>query len=197
MPSTTPKQKVKKVKFFGKNWVKIVLIGDTFDDAYQVAMEDATSNDKTFIHPFNDPKIMEGQGTVGLEIIEDSTQDIDYIFVPIGGGGLASGLGSYFKQMSPKTKIIGVEPEGAPAMQQSLAKGEPILLEEIDGFVDGAAVRRVGDLTFKVCKDVIDDIVLIPEGKVCSTILQLYNDCLLYTSPSPRDGLLSRMPSSA
>ena len=130
MPSTTPMQKVKKVKFFGKNLVETVLIGDTFDDAYQAAIKNAKEHNKVFVHPFDDYKTIEGQGTVGLEIIEDSTESIDYIFVAIGGGGLASGLGSYFKQMSPETKIIGVEPKGAPAMHQSLKKEKPVTLKK-------------------------------------------------------------------
>lgn len=184
MPNTTPKQKVNKVKFFGKESVEVVLTGDTFDDAYQAALELSEAQNKPFIHPFNDPKTIEGQGTVGLEIIEDSHTPIDYIFVAIGGGGLASGLGSYFKQMSPQTKIIGVEPKGAPAMYMSRKQGEPVVLDSIDSFVDGAAVRKVGDLTFQICEQVVEDIVLIPEGKVCSTILQLYNEEGIIAEPA-------------
>ncbi len=184
MPNTTPKQKVNKVKFFGKESVEVVLTGDTFDDAYQAALELSEAQNKPFIHPFNDPKTIEGQGTVGLEIIEDSHTPIDYIFVAIGGGGLASGLGSYFKQMSPQTKIIGVEPKGAPAMYMSRKQGEPVVLDSIDSFVDGAAVRKVGDLTFQICEKVVEDIVLIPEGKVCSTILQLYNEEGIIAEPA-------------
>ncbi len=184
MPNTTPKQKVNKVKFFGKESVEVVLTGDTFDDAYQAALELSEAQNKPFIHPFNDPKTIEGQGTVGLEIIEDSHTPIDYIFVAIGGGGLASGLGSYFKQMSPQTKIIGVEPKGAPAMYMSRKQGEPVILDSIDSFVDGAAVRKVGDLTFQICEQVVEDIVLIPEGKVCSTILQLYNEEGIIAEPA-------------
>jgi threonine dehydratase len=176
MPSVTPKQKVKKVKLFGKEWVETILLGDTYDDAYQAAIEDAHTNDKAFIHPFDDPKTIEGQGTVGLEILEDSKEHIDYMFCAVGGGGLVSGLGSYFRHISPDTKIIGVEPEGAPAMYKSLEAGHPVTLEEIDSFVDGAAVRRVGDTTFEIAQQVIDDMILVPEGKVCSTILQLYNE---------------------
>lgn len=176
MPSVTPKQKVQKVKLFGKAWVETVLLGDTFDDAYQEAVSDAEASGKAFIHPFDDPHTIEGQGTVGLEILEDCKTAIDYVFCAVGGGGLISGLGSYFRQLSPHTKIIGVEPKGAPAMYESLRAGKPVTLEEIDSFVDGAAVRRVGDLTFEIAQQVIDDMVLVPEGKVCSTILQLYNE---------------------
>jgi threonine dehydratase len=184
MPNTTPGQKVKQVKMFGKEWVDIVLTGDTFDDAFAKAMEDATLNNSTFIHPFDDPKVIEGQGTVALEVLEQADEKIDYLFVPIGGGGLASGVGSIFKLLSPKTKIIGVEPEGAPAMKTSFENGKNTALQTIDKFVDGAAVKKVGDLTFNICKDVVDEIVTVPEGKVCSTILQLYNEDAIVAEPA-------------
>ncbi|MCO6488671.1 MAG: threonine ammonia-lyase [Phaeodactylibacter sp.] len=184
MPGVTPRQKVKKVKLFGKEWVEVVLFGDTFDDAYHEAKKDADENKKVFIHPFNDERIIEGQGTVGLEILEDCDRSLDYVFVAVGGGGLISGLGSYFKQLSPNTRIIGVEPEGAPAMFESLRAGEPVTLNQIDSFVDGAAVRRVGDLTFRIARQVVDDMILVPEGKVCSTILQLYNEEGIVVEPA-------------
>jgi threonine dehydratase len=184
MPAVTPQQKIKKVKLFGKNMIEVVLIGDTFDDAYAEAVKDAETHQKIFVHPFNDIKIIEGQGTVGLEILEQSEHPIDYIFVPVGGGGLVSGLGSVIKQLSPSTKIIGVEPEGAPAMYQSLKEGKIITLDHIDNFVDGAAVRRVGELNFKIAQQVIDEVVLVPEGKACSTILQLYNEEAMIVEPA-------------
>ncbi len=184
MPSTTPKQKISKVKSFGKEYVEVLLIGDTFDDSYAEAWKDSEANQLSFIHPFNDEKVIEGQGTVGLEILEDCDKDIDYIFVAIGGGGIISGLGSYFKQMSPSTKIIGVEPAGSPGMKTSLDKGEVVTLETMDVFVDGAAVRRVGDLNFKICQQVVDDIIIVPEGKVCTTILELYNEEAIVVEPA-------------
>lgn len=184
MPGTTPKQKVQKVKMFGREYVEVVLLGDTFDDSYEAAMSDCKVSGKTFIHPFDDADVIAGQGTVGMEILADSDQAIDYIFLPIGGGGLASGLGSFFKQLSPSTKIIGVEPEGAPAMYESLKAGKIQELSDIDKFVDGAAVKRVGDLTFQVCKEILDDVTLVPEGKVCSTILQLYNEEAIVVEPA-------------
>jgi threonine dehydratase len=175
MPKTTPKQKVKQVQLFGKSFVEIVLTGDTFDDAYAKAVADATQNGKAFIHPFNDIKVIAGQGTVGLEILESFKNPIDYVFIPIGGGGLAAGLSEVFKHLSPNTKIIGVEPEGAPAMKTAIANGKNTPLETIDKFVDGAAVKQVGDITFEICRENLDDIILVPEGKVCTTILRLYN----------------------
>ena len=184
MPTTTPKQKINKVKLFGKDKVKTVLIGDTFDVCYEAAIQDAATNDKLFIHPFNDIKVMEGQATVGSEILEDCDVPIDYLFLPIGGGGLASGVASYFKQISPNTKIIGVEPAGAPAMTESIKQGKVITLDSIDSFVDGAAVQRVGDRSFSFCKQLVDDMILIPEGKVCTTILQLYNEEGIVVEPA-------------
>ncbi len=184
MPKTTPKQKIKQVQLFGKSFVEIVLTGDTFDDAYASAMEDATKNHKKFIHPFDDLKVIAGQGTVGLEILESYGKPIDYVFVPIGGGGLAAGLSTVFKELSPNTKIIGVEPLGAPSMKNSIALGKNTALETIDKFVDGAAVKQVGDLTFEICKDNLDDIFLVPEGKVCTTILRLYNEEALVVEPA-------------
>lgn len=184
MPKTTPKQKVKQVKLFGKSFVEIVLVGDTFDDAYASATADAIKNHKIFIHPFDDTKVIAGQGTVGLEILESFTAPIDYVFVPIGGGGLASGLSTIFKHLSPNTKIIGVEPKGAPSMKTSIKENKNTTLTTIDKFVDGAAVKQVGDLTFEICRENLDDIVLVPEGKVCTTILRLYNEEAMVVEPA-------------
>lgn len=184
MPVVTPRQKVNKVKLFGKSFVEIVLTGDTFDDAYAEAQQCAEEEGRGFVHPFDDPGTIAGQGTVGVEILDSASGPIDYIFVPIGGGGLAAGVGSYVKQISPQTKIIGVEPAGAPAMYESLQQGKVINLEQIDSFVDGAAVRQVGRKTFEIAKAVLDDILLVPEGKICSTILQLYNEEGLVVEPA-------------
>lgn len=184
MPKTTPKQKIKQVQLFGKSFVEIILIGDSFDDAYAKAAEDATENNKFFIHPFDDVKVIAGQGTVGLEILDASEKSIDYVFVPIGGGGLASGLSTVFKHLSPNTKIIGVEPEGAPSMKTSIANGKNTTLKTIDKFVDGAAVKQVGHLTFEICQRNLDDIILVPEGKVCTTILRLYNEEAMVVEPA-------------
>ncbi|MEZ5044338.1 MAG: threonine ammonia-lyase [Saprospiraceae bacterium] len=184
MPSATPQQKISKVKLFGKAFIEVILVGDTYDDAYSEALKMAEKEDMTFVHPFNDEKVIEGQGTVGLEILEDCQTPIDYVFVAIGGGGLVSGLGSYFKQISPNTQIIGVEPAGAPGMAASFEAGHVVTLDKIDNFVDGAAVKRVGEITFQIAKQVVDDIVIVPEGKVCTTILQLYNDEGIVAEPA-------------
>ncbi|MBR5275160.1 MAG: threonine ammonia-lyase [Bacteroidales bacterium] len=184
MPTTTPKQKIEQVRMFGKEFIEIILTGDTFDAANSAAIKFANENQKTFIPPFDDPKVMEGQGTIGREILNQSNVKLDYVFVPIGGGGLASGLGSYFKQMSPETKIIGVEPGGAPCMNEAIKAGKVIKLEHIDKFVDGAAVQEAGALTYQVCKEVLDDIVIVPEGAVCTTIIQMYNKSAIVVEPA-------------
>ena len=184
MPVTTPKQKIEQVRMFGKEFIEIILTGDTFDAANAAAIKYAQENSKTFIPPFDDPKVMEGQGTIGKEILSQTPEKLDYIFVPIGGGGLASGLGSYIKAMSPETKIIGVEPGGAPCMKAAIENGCPVELDEIDKFVDGAAVKKAGAMTYGVCKDVLDDIVIVPEGAVCTTIIQMYNKSAIVVEPA-------------
>jgi len=183
MPIITPNQKVNQTKIFGEDFIEIKLVGDTFDDCALAAKKFTKEKGMTFIPPFDDLKIIEGQGTVGVEILEDLS-DIDYLFIPVGGGGLSAGVGSYFKTYSPKTKIIGLEPEGAPSMYEALKAGMPVTLESIDRFVDGAAVKRVGDITFSICKEVLDDMHLIPEGKVCSVILKLYNEDAIVVEPA-------------
>lgn len=184
MPATTPKQKIEQVRMFGNGCIEIILHGDTFDESNTAAKEYASQNNKTFIPPFDDPKIIEGQGTIGMEIMQESKSKIDYIFIPIGGGGLASGVGSYIRQISPETRIIGVEPAGAAGMYASLNAGKVTELEKIDKFVDGAAVKRVGDYTYEICKSVLDDIVIVPEGAVCSEILELYNKSAIVVEPA-------------
>jgi threonine dehydratase len=183
MPIITPKQKVDQTRMFGEHFVEIRLVGDTFDDCAVAAKKFTTDNEMVFIPPFEDLRIIEGQATVALEILEDLS-DIDFLFVPIGGGGLASGVGTYFKTYSPKTKIIGLEPEGAPSMAEAFKAGHPVTLEKIDRFVDGAAVKRTGDLTFSICREMLDELDLVPEGRVCSTILRLYNEDAIVVEPA-------------
>ncbi|WP_405246631.1 threonine ammonia-lyase IlvA [Cellulophaga sp. Asnod2-G02] len=184
MPSVTPQQKIEQTQLFGGDWVTVVLHGDTFDDAYKESLKYCQANDKVFVHPFDDPKTIEGQGTVGLEIIHQTTAPIDYVFVAIGGGGLASGLCGVFHQLSPNTKIIGVEPGGAASMKTSIENGINTELEHIDKFVDGAAVQKVGDLTFEICKKYLNKVITVPEGKVCQTILDLYNRDAIVVEPA-------------
>jgi threonine dehydratase len=184
MPSTAPKQKVSRVKSLGKENIEIVLVGDTYDDAYAEATQFCQAHNSVFVHPFDEWEIIEGQGTVGVEIVEQSPVKIDYIFMPIGGGGLASGVGLYVKAVSPNTKIIGVEPEGAAGMLRSREAGKVVVLDKIDKFVDGAALKKVGEKNFAICNEVVDEVVTVPEGKVCTTILELYNEDAIVVEPA-------------
>jgi threonine dehydratase len=183
MPIITPQQKVQQTKFFGEEFIDIKLVGDTYDDCAVAAQAFTEKKGMTFIPPFEHPKIIEGQATVAVEILNELSS-IDYLFVPVGGGGLSAGVGTYFKTYSPQTKIIGAEPEGAPSMKAAFEAGHPVTLQNIDRFVDGAAVKRVGDLTYSICKNVLDEMTLVPEGKVCSTILKLYNEDALVVEPA-------------
>ncbi|MDD7915696.1 threonine ammonia-lyase IlvA [Polaribacter ponticola] len=184
MPSPTPNQKINQVKMFGEDFIEVVIEGDTFDDAFNASKLECDAKNKTFIHPFNDEKVIEGQATVGLEILNKTQEKIDYVFVPIGGGGLSAGLSSVFKYLSPETKIIGVEPEGAPSMLTSIRNNKNTALDKIDAFVDGAAVKRVGDLNFAICKQNLSEVITVPEGKVCQTILDLYNKDAIVVEPA-------------
>ena len=184
MPTTTPRQKVSQVKLFGGPYVEVVLVGDTFDDSFAEAMKYCLQEERTFVHPFDDPLVVAGQGTVGLEIMNDMEEPVDFLFASIGGGGLTAGIGTYVKGISPDTRMVGVEPAGAPSMKAALENNDVVTLDEIDKFVDGAAVKQVGQLTMEICREVLDDIVLVPEGKVCSTILDLYNSSAIVVEPA-------------
>lgn len=184
MSSTTPRQKVSQVELFGKEFVEIILTGDTFDDAYKSSAECCEKENRTFIHPFDDPDVMAGQGTAAIEILNDIDVEPHFLFASVGGGGLLSGLGTYMKNISPDTKIIAVEPEGAASYFESKKAGQVIELEKIDKFVDGAAVKKIGAETFQTLETVVDDVLLVPEGKVCSTILELYNQCAIVAEPA-------------
>jgi threonine dehydratase len=183
MPVITPKQKIAQTRMFGEEWIEIRLAGDTFDDCAQAARDYTRNHEMVFIPPFEDLRIIEGQGTVGCEILEE-TQGIDWLFLPVGGGGLAAGVGTCFSEHSPDTRIVGLEPEGAPSMKEALKAGHPVMLQDIDRFVDGAAVKRVGDLTFSICREVLDEMHLVPEGRICTTILKLYNEDAIVVEPA-------------
>ncbi|MGN7757729.1 threonine ammonia-lyase IlvA [Chryseobacterium sp. 22532] len=184
MPLPTPGQKLEQVKMFGGDDIDIVLYGDTFDEAKDAALKFCKENQGIFIHPFDDQDIINGQATAALEILEQSDESIDYLFLPVGGGGLAAGVCSVFRELSPHTKIIGVEPSAAASMKKALEKGQPVLLEKISRFVDGAAVQKVGDLNFELCKNVLHDMALVDEGMVCETILSLYNKDAVVVEPA-------------
>jgi threonine dehydratase len=184
MPVPTPKQKLNQVRMFGGENIETRLVGDTFDDAYAAAQLFRDQSNSIFIHPFEDKDVVIGQATLALELIEQVQDPIDYILVPIGGGGLISGVLHVFKTLSPNTKVIGIEPEGAPAMQQSLENGKNTELNSIDPFVDGAAVRKVGDDAYDLCDKYLDKLVLVSEGKICQSILKLYNREAIVVEPA-------------
>jgi threonine dehydratase len=183
MPEITPKQKITQTEMHGHGNIEIVLTGDTFDDCLREALIYTEAHQMTFIPPFDNYRIIEGQGTVGLEILED-LPDLEAVIMPIGGGGMAAGTSSYLRQHVPGVYLIGVEPEGAPSMLKAFEHGEPITLPEIDRFVDGAAVKRVGTLTYEICRELLDEMLLVPEGKVCTTILKLYNEDAIVVEPA-------------
>lgn len=183
MPVITPRQKVSQTMMFGEGFIDIKLVGDTFDDCAAAAKQFTIAQNMTFIPPFDHPHIIEGQGTVAVEVLEELSE-VDFLFVPLGGGGLTSGMGTYFRTFSPRTHIVGVEPEGAPSMFEARKAGQPVTLDAIDRFVDGAAVKRVGELTFQICQSVLNDMLLVPEGRVCRTILKLYNEDAIVAEPA-------------
>jgi len=183
MPSPTPKQKVSQTEMFGKGFVKIVLVGDTFDDCLAEALQYTAVHNMTFIPPFDDLAIIEGQGTVGVEILQD-LPDTEVVILPIGGGGLASGVSYYLHAQNPAIQLWGVEPEGAPSMKMALNQKHPVTLDSINRFVDGAAVKRVGELTYRYCQELLDEMALVPEGKICTTILRLYNEDAIVAEPA-------------
>lgn len=184
MPVTTPHQKIDQVKMFGGEFVTVNLSGDTYDDSQQAAKNYCEKNNGTFVHPFDDIDVIAGQGTIGLEILKDCNNPIDYLFLPVGGGGLASGVGSVFKDNSPETKLIGVEPKGAPSLTTSLKNGKNTTLPHIEKFVDGAAVKRIGEITYPMCKELLSGTDIICEGLICSTILKVYNENALVVEPA-------------
>ncbi|MGI2264586.1 MULTISPECIES: threonine ammonia-lyase IlvA [unclassified Staphylococcus] len=188
MPVTTPLQKINQVKFFGGSNTEVVLTGDTFDDCLKKALTYTQDHKMNFIDPFNNIYTIAGQGTLAKEILEQSKEDnvqFDYLFAAIGGGGLISGVGTYFTEHSPQTSIIGVEPAGASSMYASVVlENQIVTLPEIDKFVDGASVAKVGEITYDIAKNVVDDYVQVHEGAVCSTILDMYSKQAIIAEPA-------------
>jgi threonine dehydratase len=183
MPEVTPKQKITRVRHFGGEWVTIELVGNTYDEAAHVANKFCLDKGMTFVHPFDNLSTIAGQGTVGYEILED-LPDVEVFVVPIGGGGLISGIGAYVKHKNPAIQIIGVDPYGAPKMVEALKAGYPKVLDRIDNFIDGVAVKKAGDLTFEFVKKYVDKVIATHEGKVCTTMIELYQNEGLITEPA-------------
>ena len=176
MPTNTPRQKIDRVRHFGGRAVEIRIVGNNFDEANALAAAYAKKDRAVFVHPFDDERVMSGQGTVGKEIVHDLAGKLDAIVCPVGGGGLIAGVGTYCKTASSGIELVGVEAEGAAGMAKSLRAGRVITLKNLDKFVDGAAVRTVGRKTFAVAKKVVDKIVVVPPGQVCAAMIDLYQN---------------------
>ncbi|MNX44623.1 L-threonine dehydratase biosynthetic IlvA [compost metagenome] len=181
MPTTTPGIKVAAVKALGG---RVVLHGDSFDDAYAHARVLEQETGATFVHPFDDPDVIAGQGTVGLEILRQHPDPIDAVFVPIGGGGLAAGVAAIVRFLRPEAKIIGVEPADAPTMKSAIAAGHVVTLDQVGLFADGVAVKRAGDETFRLCRDLLDDIVLVDTDAICAAVKDIFDDVRAVAEPS-------------
>jgi threonine dehydratase len=184
MPVITPLQKIERVKQFGGDWIEVKLVGSSYDDADRASREYCAEREAVFVHPFDDPLTIAGQGTVGKEIFEELGGRLDAVVVAIGGGGLASGAAAYLKGQDPAISVIGAEPAGSPSMHRSLQEERVVTLEHIDTFVDGAAVKRVGGLTFELCRRHLDGVVVVPEGKVCTTLMELYQNEGIIAEPA-------------
>ena len=181
MPITTPSIKVDAVRDLGG---EVVLHGDTYDDAYARASELQEELGLTFIHPFDDPDVIAGQATIGVEIMKQSEGRVDAIFVPIGGGGLIAGVAVYVKSLYPGVRVIGVEPEDSAAMQASLEAGKPVRLDHVGIFADGVAVRRVGDETFRLCQKYVDEIITVDTDHICAAIQDIFEDTRSIVEPA-------------
>ena len=181
MPESTPRIKTDAVESLGG---EVVLIGSTYDDAFEHACQLAESRGLVLIHPFDDLDVIAGQGTIGMEIHRQLGGDIEAIFVPIGGGGLIAGIAAYIKALAPEIKVIGVEPEDAATMSAALQAGEPVVLDEVGLFADGVAVRRVGAETFKLCRDLVDEIVLVNNDEICAAVQDIFEDTRAIVEPA-------------
>jgi threonine dehydratase len=174
VPATTPRQKRERIVALGGGSVELIVEGDTYDEAAAAAAAHADATGATVVPAFDDPRTIAGQGTIGREIVEQLGRAPDVVVVPVGGGGLLAGVGGWFAERHPRVRIVGVEPAGAASMTAALAVGHPVELTELDTFVDGAAVRRVGDVTFPLVRDCGAEMVTVPEGRVCTEMLDLY-----------------------
>ena len=180
MPATTPSIKVQAVRSFG---AEVILHGESYQEAYGKSLELVQSRKMTFIHPFDDPAVIAGQGTVGHEIIQQ-TESLDAVFVPVGGGGLIAGVGAIIKELSPRTRVIGVEPVDSDAMRRSLEAGDRVVLDRVGIFADGVAVKEVGELTFHICQKVVDEIITVTTDEICSAIKSIYEDTRSIVEPA-------------
>lgn len=181
MPKTTPAIKVSAVRSYG---AKAVLIGDAYDDAYQHARELEKEQGLTFVHPYDDPDVIAGQGTVAMEILRQHQGDIDAIFVPVGGGGLLAGVASFIKYVCPEVKVIGVEPEDAPCMHHALKKNRRVILDQVGIFADGVAVRQAGKETYRIARKCVDEVILVSTDEICAAIKDIFDDTRSIAEPA-------------
>jgi len=184
MPRITPTQKIERVEHFGGEFVEIRLVGDSYDEANTAAEEYCAQKQGIFVHPFDDLDTIAGQGTVGKEIFDATGGEVAVVILPVGGGGLASGVASYIKGRNPSKIVIGAEPAGSPSMYESLKQGRVVTLDKMQTFVDGAAVRKAGQRTFELCRRYVDRVVLVPEGRICTTMVELYQNEGIITEPA-------------
>lgn len=181
MPKTTPRIKVNSVAQYG---VEIELYSNTYDEAYAHALALAAEQQLEFIHPYDDPEVIAGQGTIAEEIVQQCEQRIDAIFVPVGGGGLIAGVSAYIKTLHPDIRIIGVEPEDTPSMYKALAAKERIRLESVGLFADGVAVRQVGEEPFRIAQECVDEVILVETDEICAAIKDIFDDTRSITEPA-------------
>ncbi len=174
MPKSTPIQKLEAVRFFGQEYIRINLVGETYDEAFEASRKYCEAQNAIYIPPFDDFDIIAGQATVTLEIIEQLGQQLDYLLVPVGGGGLAAGASLVLRELSPDTNLVGLEPAGAPSMSESIQARELIHLNEIDKFVDGASVKQVGAHNFSICLEGFNQMLTVHKNHLCQTMLNLY-----------------------
>lgn len=175
LPASTPRQKRKRIATIGGKWVEPVIVAGDFDEANRVAAAAAKDGGKVYVHPYDDPYTIAGQGSIAVDLDSQLPEDTDMILIPVGGGGLIAGMATWLKAHRPGIRIVGVESQGAASMKAALEAGNPVSLDRVDSFVDGTAVGRAGDLTYQVVRDLVDDIVVVPEGAVCTEMLDLYH----------------------
>ncbi|GLU48627.1 threonine ammonia-lyase IlvA [Nocardiopsis ansamitocini] len=195
LPSNTPRQKRRRIAAIGGDWVRQVIVGRSFDEANAAAHEDSRRTGAVYVPPFDDPRTIAGQGTVGLEITQQLTGPVDTVVVPVGGGGLVSGIALWVKENLPGVRVVGAEPAGAASMRAALDNGGPVALPHVDTFVDGAAVGRVGEHCYRLVRDLVDEIVSVPEGAVCTEMVALYqNEGIIAEPAGALASAAARMP---
>lgn len=175
LPASTPRQKRKRIATIGNKWVDPVIVAGDFDEANRVAAKAAKEGGKVYVHPYDDPYTIAGQGSIAVDLDSQLPADTDMVLIPVGGGGLIAGMATWLKAHRPGIRIVGVESAGAASMKAALQAGNPVSLERVDSFVDGTAVGRAGDLTYQIVRELVDDIVVVPEGAVCTEMLDLYH----------------------